>query len=47
MRSLYNPTGFHLTAGQVNDLEGAERLMPDLLEKIQVLLGDQAFVIQA
>lgn len=39
--ALGNPTGFHLTAGQVHDLEGADVL----LDKIQAdaLLADQAY----
>ena len=37
--ALENPTGFHLTPGQAHDLEGSDALLPELLEKIQVLLA--------
>ncbi len=42
-----NPTGFHLTPGQAHDLEGADRLLPNLLETIQAFLGDNAYDAQA
>jgi transposase len=45
--ALGNPTGFHLTPGQAHDLEGADRLLPTLLETIQALLGDKAYDAQA
>ena len=37
-----NPTGFHLTPAQAHDLEGSDALLPELLEKIQVLLAEKA-----
>ena len=40
--ALENPTGFHLTPGQAHDLEGSDALLPELLEKIQVLLAEKA-----
>lgn len=45
--ALGNPTGFHLTPGQAHDLEGADRLLPTLLETIQAFLGDKAYDAQA
>lgn len=45
--ALGNPTGFHLTPGHAHDLEGADRLLPTLLETIQALLGDKAYDAQA
>lgn len=30
MDALGNPTGFHLTAGQAHDLEGADALLPQV-----------------
>lgn len=45
--ALGNPTGFHLTPGQVHDLAGADRLLPTLLETIQAFLGDKAYDAQA
>jgi hypothetical protein len=45
--ALGNPTGFHLTPGQAHDLEGADRLLPNLLETIQAFLGDKAYDAQA
>jgi len=44
--ALGNPTGFHLTPGQAHDLEGAEALVPDLLERIQAFLADKAYDAQ-
>ena len=40
--ALENPTGFHLTPGKAHDLEGSDALLPELLEKIQVLLAEKA-----
>ena len=40
--ALENSTGFHLTPGQAHDLEGSDALLPELLEKIQVLLAEKA-----
>ena len=42
-----NPTGFHLTPGQAHDLEGADRLLPNLLESIPAFLADTAYAAQA
>ena len=39
--ALGNPTGFHLTAGQASDLEGADVLLEDI--KAEALLADKAF----
>ena len=44
--ALGKPTGFHLTPGQAHDLEGADRLLPTLLEPIQAFLGDHAYDAQ-
>lgn len=44
--ALGNPTGFHLTPGQVHDLQGADALLPDLLANIQALLADKAYDAQ-
>ena len=40
--ALENPTGFHLTPGQAHDLEGSDALLPELLEKVQVLLAEKS-----
>ena len=40
--ALENPTEFHLTPGQARDLGGSDALLPELLEKIQALLAEQA-----
>ena len=40
--ALENPTGFHLTPGQAHNLAGSDALLPELLEKIQVLLAEKA-----
>jgi len=39
--ALGNPTGIHLTAGQVHDLVGSDELLPGLEAKI--LLADKAY----
>ena len=44
--ALGNPTGIHLSAGQAHDLEGADALLPKLLEYIQALLADKAYDAQ-
>jgi transposase len=36
-----NPTGFHLTAGQAHDLEGADVLLPAV--EADVLIADKSF----
>lgn len=38
--ALGNPTGFHLTSGQARDLQGADALLPGILDNIQSLLAD-------
>lgn len=38
-----HPTRFHLTPGQAHDLEGADALLPDLLESIEAFLVDKAY----
>ena len=44
--ALGNPTGFHLTPGHAHDLEGADKLLPHLLETIQAFLADKAYDAQ-
>ncbi len=39
--ALGNPTGFHLTAGQAHDLDGADVLLPEL--EAEALLADRAY----
>lgn len=39
--ALGNPTGFHLTAGQAHDLEGADALLNDI--KADAFLADKAY----
>jgi transposase len=43
--ALGNPTGFHLTAGQVHDLEGADFLLKDT--QGQTVIADKAYDAQA
>jgi transposase len=43
---LGNPVGFHLTPGQASDLEGADVLLPGMLDKIDALLADKAYDAQ-
>jgi len=38
-----NPTGFHLTPGQAHDLQGADALLPSLLQSIRKFLADKAY----
>jgi len=40
--ALGNPVGFHLTAGQDSDLEGADALM-DEITKAKAVLADKAY----
>lgn len=40
--ALGNPTGFHLTAGQEHDLEGADALMGQLIQA-EAALADKAY----
>jgi transposase len=42
--ALGNPIGFHLTPGQVSDLEGADVLLPDI--KAEAVLGDKGYDAQ-
>jgi transposase len=42
--ALGNPTGFHLTSGQVHDLEGADVLLP--ATKAQTVIADKAYGAQ-
>jgi hypothetical protein len=46
MRRLGQSDRFSLTPGQAHDLEGANALLPDLLESIQALLADKAYDAQ-
>jgi transposase len=39
--SLGNPLGFHLTPGQACDLDGADKLLPDLIA--DTVLADKAY----
>jgi transposase len=41
---LGNPTGFHLTAGQAHDLEGADALLEDI--DADYVLADKAYDAQ-
>jgi transposase len=41
--ALGNPTGFHLTPGQAHDLDGADALLPDILDKITAFIADRGF----
>jgi transposase len=41
--ALGNPTGFHLTPGQAHDLDGADVLLPAVLETAGAVLGDKAY----
>jgi transposase len=38
-----NPTSFHLTPGQAHDLEGADALLPALLESAATVIADKAY----
>ena len=39
--ALGNPTGFHLTGGEVHDLVGADELLPDM--EADTLIADKAY----
>ena len=39
-----NPTAFHLTEGQVHDVQGADVLLPELAERIGMLFADDASI---
>ena len=43
--ALGNPTGFHLTAGQAHDLEGADVLLQDI--EAEAVIADKAYDAQA
>ncbi len=43
--ALGNPTGFHLTAGQAHDLEGADVLLKD--SEAEAVIADKAYDAQA
>ena len=42
--ALGNPTAFHLTGGQVHDVQGADVLLPELAERIGMLFADDASI---
>ncbi len=44
--ALGNPTGFHLTPGQTHDLDGADALLPAIIDNIDALLADKAYDAQ-
>ena len=44
--ALGNPTGFHLTAGQAHDLQGADALLPQIIDRIEAFLADKAYDAQ-
>ncbi len=44
--ALGNPTGFHLTPGQAHDLDGADVLLPAIIDKIDALLADKSYDAQ-
>jgi len=44
--ALGNPTSFHLSPGQAHDLQGADALLPKLLESIEAFLADKAYDAQ-
>ncbi len=44
--ALGNPTGFHLTPGQTHDLDGADALLPAIIDDIQALLADKSYDAQ-
>ena len=44
--ALGNPTGFHLTPGQAHDLDGADALLPAIIDNIQALLADKSYDAQ-
>lgn len=41
--ALGNPTHFHLTPGEAHDLEGADALLPTVLNETRVLIADKAY----
>lgn len=44
--ALGNPTGFQLTPGQAHDLDGADALLPAIIDNIQALLADKSYDAQ-
>jgi len=40
---LGNPTGFHLTAGQLHDLRGSDALLPEILKQAKQFIADKAY----
>lgn len=44
--ALGNPLGFHLTPGQAHDLQGADVLLPSLVDAVEALLADKAYDAQ-
>ncbi len=44
--ALGNPTGFYLTPGQAPDLDGADVLLPAIIDNIQALLADKSYDAQ-
>ena len=43
--ALGNPRAFHLTGGQVHDVQGADVLLPELAERIGALFADDASIM--
>jgi transposase len=41
VEALGNPVSFHLTAGQASDLDGADKLLPDIVA--ETVLGDKGY----
>jgi transposase len=41
--ALGNPTGFHLTPGQMHDLQGSDELLPRILADVKQFLADKAY----
>lgn len=44
--ALGNPTTFHLTPGQAHDLNGADVLLPGLLETAGAVIADKAYDVK-
>ena len=42
--ALGNPTAFHLTEGQVHDVQGTDLLLPELAERIDAFFVDDASI---
>ena len=41
--ALGNPTGFHLTLGQIHDLRGSDVLLPRILADMKQFLANKAY----